>query len=297
MLRPRELQRKVLIAFAVDQIGNPTALNTHQNGERPQRKNVAKWATLSNLLFDLEEFGMRLNFRSFCIGALAVTGVALISTSFVPKAHADEWNKRTIVTVNEPIIAGNKVLDPGTYVWLLMDSPSNRHIVQIFDKDQRHLETTVLAIPDYRMQPTGKTQFAFWETPAGVPKAVRDWYYPGDNYGQEFPYPKKLVAQLASAQPVAVPSNYREPEPAVAPVPRQFPHRKLSLFLSPFLLRNRLRNQCRSQKAHLRRKFNQLPFSSHKALPHTGSFNPLIGLLGLTSLSFAGLLTLVTRRS
>jgi hypothetical protein len=77
----------------------------------------------------------------------------------------------TIVTVNEPIIAGNKVLDPGTYVWKLLDSPANRHIVQIFDKDQRHLEETILAIPNYRLQPTGHTQFAFWETPAGVPKA------------------------------------------------------------------------------------------------------------------------------
>ncbi|MBV9766292.1 MAG: hypothetical protein JOZ48_15705, partial [Acidobacteriaceae bacterium] len=157
---------------------------------------------------------MSSNLRSFYIGALAVTGLGLIGTSFVPKAHADAWDKMTIVTVNEPIIAGNKVLDPGTYVWKLLDSQSNRHIVQIFDKDQQHLQTTILAIPNYRLQPTGKTQFAFWETPNGVPKAVRAWFYPGDNFGQEFPYPKKLVAQLASAAPVPVPMNYAEPEPA-----------------------------------------------------------------------------------
>ncbi|MDQ2840364.1 MAG: hypothetical protein M3Y72_04850, partial [Acidobacteriota bacterium] len=156
-------------------------------------------------------------FRAFYIGALAVTGIGLIGTSFVPRAHADTWNKLTIVTVNEPIIAGNKVLDPGTYVWKLLDSQSDRHVVQIFDKDQKHLEETVLAIPNYRLKPTGKTQFAFWETPAGVPKAVRAWFYPGDNFGQEFAYPKKLVAQLASAVPVSVPSNYREPEPAPQP--------------------------------------------------------------------------------
>src|ERR1700760_4029552 len=129
----------------------------------------------------------------------------------------------TIVTVNERIIAGNKVLNPGTYVWKLLDSPSDRHVVQIFDQDQQHLETTVMAIPNYKLQPSGKTQFSFWETPAGVPKAVRAWFYPGDNFGQEFAYPKKLVAQLASSRPVPIPTNYREPEPPPAPEPAPEP--------------------------------------------------------------------------
>ena len=80
--------------------------------------------------------------RPFYIGALAVTGVGLLGTVFVPKAHADAWDKMTIVTFNEPIIAGKKVLSPGTYVWKLLDTPFHRNIVQIFDKDQRHLEET-----------------------------------------------------------------------------------------------------------------------------------------------------------
>ncbi|MGC2656803.1 MAG: hypothetical protein WA324_02425, partial [Bryobacteraceae bacterium] len=85
--------------------------------------------------------------RSFLAAALAVAGVGLIGGSFASRAHADTWDKKTIVTVNEPIIAGNKVLEPGTYVWKLMDSPSDRHVVQIFNRDQTHLETTILAIP------------------------------------------------------------------------------------------------------------------------------------------------------
>ncbi len=228
---------------------------------------------------------MSRKFRSFYIGALAVTGVGLLGTSFVPKAHADEWNKMTIVTVNEPIIAGNKVLDPGTYVWKLLDSQSDRHIVQIFDKDQRHLEETILAIPNYRLEPTGKTQFAFWETPPGVPKAVRAWFYPGDNFGQEFSYPKKLVAQLASAAPVPVPMNYREPEPAPAPEaqPAPAPEPQPAAPEPP---------PPAAQSAPA-----AAPAPAPQSLPHTGSFNPLIGLLGLASLSLAGLLTLATRKA
>ena len=226
--------------------------------------------------------------RSFYIGALAVTGMGLLGTSFVPKAHADAWDKKTIVTINEPIIAGNKVLDPGTYVWKLLDSQSDRHIVQIFDKDQRHLEETILAIPNYRLEPTGKTQFSFWETPAGVPKAVRAWFYPGDNFGQEFAYPKKLVAQLASAAPVPVPANYKEPEPEPAPAPAAQPAPQPEPQPAPAPAQPQPQPQPQSTAA---------PVQQPQALPHTASFNPFIGLLGLTALSLAGLLSLATKRA
>jgi LPXTG-motif cell wall-anchored protein len=234
---------------------------------------------------------MSRKFRASSIAAFASIGVALIGTSFVPKAHADAWDKMTIVTVNEPIIAGNKVLDPGTYVWKLLESPADRHIVQIFDKNQQHLETTVLAIPDYRMQPTGKTQFAFWETPAGVPKAVRDWFYPGDNFGQQFPYPKKLVAQLASAQPVPIPENYREPEPTPAPTPTAQPEP------TPVPEPQAAPASAPVQQSAPAPQQQSGAVQQPRSLPHTGSFSPLIGLLGLTSLSFAGLLSLATKRS
>lgn len=223
-------------------------------------------------------------FRSFYIAALAVVGVGLIGTSFVPKAHADAWDKKTIVTVNEPIIAGNKVLTPGTYVWRLLDSQSDRHIVQIYDRDQRHLEQTILAIPNYRLQPSGNSEFSFWETPAGVPKAVRAWFYPGDNSGQEFAYPKKLVAQLASAAPAPVPASYREPEPAPAPQPEAKPEPQPAPAPAP-------------EPAAPTPQAQAAPAPTPAALPHTASFSPLIGLLGVSSLSFAGLLAFATKRA
>jgi hypothetical protein len=233
---------------------------------------------------------MNVRFRSFLIGSLAVVGVGLVGSAFVPKAHADAWDKKTIVTVNQPIIAGNKVLDPGTYVWRLMDSPSDRHIVQVFDKDQKHLETTILAIPNYRIHPEGNSQFSFWETPAGVPKAVHAWFYPGDNFGQEFAYPKKLVAQLAAAAPVPVPSNYREPEPAApepAPAPAAAPE--------PAPIPQPAAPEPAPAPAPAPEPQTAQPAPA--TLPHTASFNPLIGLSGIVLLSLAGLLTLADKRS
>ena len=235
---------------------------------------------------------MSSRFRAFYIGTLAVVGVGLVGTSLVPRAKADAWNKMSIVTVNEPIIAGNKVLDPGTYVWKLMDSPSNRHVVQIFDKDQKHLEETILAIPNYRLQPRGKTQFTFWETPAGVPKAVRAWFYPGDNFGQEFAYPKKLVAQLASSRPVPIPTNYREPEPPAAPEPQ--PEAAPAPTPAPAAP---AAEPTAPPQAAAPAPTAAPATAPPAALPHTASFNSTIGLLGLAALSLSGLLTLATRRA
>ncbi|MDP8979371.1 MAG: hypothetical protein M3O35_02135 [Acidobacteriota bacterium] len=120
------------------------------------------------------------------------------------------------MTVNEPLQVPNKVLPPGKYVMKLMDSPSNRHIVQIFDGDEQHLQTTVLAIPNYRLRPTGKTQFGFWETPPGQPKALRAWFYPGDNFGQEFAYPKSQSVVIAASAKAIVPTTYAENETDLA---------------------------------------------------------------------------------
>jgi len=138
---------------------------------------------------------------------LAAASIGLLGVALVPSARADEWNKKTVITVNESIQVPNKVLPAGTYVMKLLDSPSDRHIVQIFNADETHLETTILAIPNYRLQPTGKTVYTFWETPPGQPKAMRAWFYPGDNFGQEFAYPKSTAVSLAAASHAAVPTT------------------------------------------------------------------------------------------
>jgi len=130
----------------------------------------------------------------------------------VPSAMADQWNKKTYLTVNEPIQVPGQVLQPGRYVMKLMDSPANRHIVQVFNEREDHLYTTILAIPNYRLQPTGETEFQWWETPAGQPKAMRAWFYPGDNFGQEFAYPKTEAVAIAAATNASVPTTYATTE-------------------------------------------------------------------------------------
>jgi hypothetical protein len=151
-------------------------------------------------------------FKSFA----AASCLAVASMALMQNANADTWNKKTILTVNEPIQVPGKVLQPGKYVMKLLDSPSNRHIVQIYNEREDQLQTTILAIPNYRLQPTGKTEFQWWETPTGQPKALRAWFYPGDNFGQEFAYPKNMSVQIAQYTNQNVPTTYAETETDLA---------------------------------------------------------------------------------
>jgi hypothetical protein len=151
---------------------------------------------------------------------LHITAVGLVGLGMgflASSARADQWDKKTILTINEPMQVRDTVLQPGKYVFKLLDSQSDRHIVQIFNYDQSRIIDTELAIPNYRLQPTGHSRFSFWETPEGSTRALRAWFYPGDNFGQEFPYPK----HLAMARTTAAVATYHEaqPEPAPAPAP------------------------------------------------------------------------------
>src|ERR1700737_3093891 len=112
-------------------------------------------------------------------------------------ASADEYDKKTIVTFNTPVEIPGKALPAGTYVFKLLDSSSNRNIVQIFDQDEKKLYPTILAAPDYRLNPPNKPLILFEERPAGTPMAVKAWFYPNDSYGEEFVYPHKQAAAIA----------------------------------------------------------------------------------------------------
>jgi hypothetical protein len=132
-----------------------------------------------------------------------VLGLALLGAVSAPGVKADEWNRKTTITFSGPVeipgvhLKGWGVLPAGTYVFKIVDSQSDRHIVQIFNSDETRCYATILAIPNYRLKVTDKTVVTFRERPAGQPEALRAWFYPGRNWGEEFVYPKAKAIQLA----------------------------------------------------------------------------------------------------
>jgi hypothetical protein len=234
-----------------------------------------------------------------------VFGLALVGASLTQPLAADQWNKKTVLTFGQRVQMPTTVLEPGTYVFKLLDSLSDRHIVQIFNSDESHLITTILAIPNYRLQPTGKSTFQFWETPAGQPTAMRAWFYPGDNFGQEFAYPKSLSLQIAKVAKTPVPTIVDEKAAEVAelkkaplvivdPTGNETPAAADTTVASnqSEASANTLAAQGSDRNTRLMAANSATP----AALPHTASLYPLFGLLGLASLAAFGMMSRVFNR-
>ena len=155
---------------------------------------------------------------SFGRGVLAAaTLVASLSV-----VRADTWDKKTIVSFSQPVEVPGAILQPGKYVMKLVDSQSDRHVVQFTNERQNHVYATTIAVPAYRTQVTGSTVITFYEAAAGQAEPIRNWFYPGDNFGQEFVYPKEHLRDIAFVRPTPAPdarSQVQSPVAAAEPVP------------------------------------------------------------------------------
>jgi hypothetical protein len=125
-------------------------------------------------------------YRKMFTGMICLT--LLGGTFFVPKVRADESDKKTIVTINEPIQVPGKVLPAGTYVFKLPDANDSTRVA-IYNADETRLITMVSGIPDFRTGTSGKKILQLEERPSGQPEALKAWFYPGFNSGVEFVYP------------------------------------------------------------------------------------------------------------
>ena len=129
------------------------------------------------------------------IGCAAALAAVLVMPS---AARADQWNKLTYLTFSGPVQVPGRTLPAGTYTFKLADV-NDRHVVQIYDKATSKLLTTILAIPDQRLDPADKPVVMFKETPAGTPNAIQAWFYPGNTIGDEFVYPRSQAIRIAKA--------------------------------------------------------------------------------------------------
>ena len=203
---------------------------------------------------------------------LTIFTVALVMFMLAAGARADTaFSKRTVVTFNQPVEIPGQVLPSGTYTIELYESFGNRHIVRIYNADRTQLIATVLAIPNQRLTPTSDNVMKFTERPGAAPDALKAWFYPGENSGQEFVYPKARAVELAQVTHESIPAVETEPatieefksEPIVAETPEKKEIPIAEAIPAP------------------------APESVESALPTTASEVPLIALFGLMSVSLA----------
>jgi hypothetical protein len=206
----------------------------------------------------------------------------------IQRVSADEWDQKTILTFSGPVEIPGQVLEAGTYVFRLADSQSDRNIVQVFSKDEKHLYGTFLTVPDERLRIADKTIITFNETPVGSPEAIRAWFYPGENYGHDFVYPKPKAVALAKANNTPVPSMPAElAENTVKPAPTLAESHVTAMREAPLRAQKPTEEEVELTEVFLIQDATPpLPTT----LPSTASQLPLIGLVGLLFLGMAGLL-------
>ncbi|MGA3292925.1 MAG: hypothetical protein ABSE45_02955 [Candidatus Acidiferrales bacterium] len=213
------------------------------------------------------------------ISFLLLTLFVLVGIASAP-AQAQRFDKDTTVTFNQPVeVPGKIILAAGTYRLRVLPGNMSRNVVQIWNEDGMKLITTVLTIADYRLGPADETVIEFHERPSGRPAALRAWFYPGHNFGNEFVYPKERAVELAQASNEVVPAETVEPTagemetiPLVAVTPE-------------------------AKEVPLAEAIQTAPSQEVAQLPKTASVTPLIALLGLLSISLGAGLKLFARRA
>lgn len=124
--------------------------------------------------------------------------LTLLAVAAPAGAHAAQPDSTAVLTFTEPIEIPGQVLPAGSYTFSLLESMTDRHIVQISSADGTRILSTVMTVPHYRLDRTAGTVMTYRAGEAGAPAALRAWYHPNDTVGHEFVYPRSRATALAA---------------------------------------------------------------------------------------------------
>ncbi len=136
--------------------------------------------------------------RKLTIGALAALALSV-------QAWGADPVKQTPFQTNDSLEIPSMILEPGRYVLKLVEHEPQRNVLDVFEVvqlwtgDETRLISTLLTMPNYDQPTTDKTVFTFFDRGPKQAKALRIWFAPGRNYGQEFVYPKQQAVELAKS--------------------------------------------------------------------------------------------------
>jgi len=252
-------------------------------------------------------------------GALTAAMVCLLPLA----ARADDYDKKTVVTFDQPTEVPGIVLQPGKYVIKLLNSSSNRHIAEIMNERMDHLYALTFTASAERLWPISdqdnKRILTFYEGKNGQPQAVRQWFWPGETIGQEFLYPKNQAAKIASNTGEKVPEgnlpsraqsdqtltpdnatgatlqSNNESKPAAAPFTASAAEPAAPTVIAQNTPPPSPQAQQPPPADNSQSSSAASSDSTDKTLPQTASYLPLIGIIGLISLACAILMAFVKR--
>jgi LPXTG-motif cell wall-anchored protein len=211
--------------------------------------------------------------------------VLCLGVSALALAQGSAVQRDTKLAVSEATQVGPVLLDPGSYTLRVHDFKGGKVQVNIVrDSDQKMMGTATAMRArrnlDTNQQADNQTQFTY-TTFNGHP-AVATWYYPGDEWGEEFLYGKETIAANSgdvtvtqTPAPTASTSTMAESTPPAPAVEER--HEE-------------------STRAEVAPAPAPAPEPA-RTLPRTASSTPLVGLLGALSLAGAAAVRFSRRKA
>ena len=143
-----------------------------------------------------------------------------------------------------------------------------------------------MAIPNFRLKTTDKTVMTFRERAAGQPEALRAWFYPGRQWGEEFVYPKAKAMEIATSTKTSMLFS-----PAELPVEVSTAITPDAPFVAQMKVAPVMAYQSTGEEVQLAEVVTAPPPAelqvTDATLPKTGSPLPLIALFGLLAMASA----------
>ena len=119
--------------------------------------------------------------------------LGLLTAGCAPLMRADDRNKETRLTIDQPLQVRDTLLAPGQYVFKLIEPG----VVSIHNADGSRPEGIIMGWPAYRINAGEKKVFTVSEAQGNQPATLKSWFYPGDNSGLEFSA-EKLASETGS---------------------------------------------------------------------------------------------------
>jgi LPXTG-motif cell wall-anchored protein len=205
--------------------------------------------------------------------------ILCLGVSALAFAQGGAVQRDTKLAVSEPTQVGPILLDPGSYTLRVHDFKGGKVQVTIVrDSDQKTMGTATAMRArrnlDTNQQADNQTQFTY--TTYNGHAAVDTWYYPGDEWGEQFVYGKETVASTSTGGDVRV-TQTPAPTASTSTMAESTPP-------APAPTMEERHEETRTEAAPAPAPE---PAPEARTLPKTASSTPLVGLLGALSLAGA----------
>ncbi len=138
------------------------------------------------------------------IRVFTVVSLGLLTGLLANPLKADDFNRETIVSINQPMQVGDVVLQPGKYDFQLVRTQTAENVVCIREAGNYHLVATVSGSPAYRAYRHVNTDLVLYPSRPGQVAALKTWYFDGESFGirfRDYHTPSAVVAKNPTSNP------------------------------------------------------------------------------------------------